>query len=160
MCVLLLDRRRVYASGGSGMSSGMDDRTVAAHKYSSSTENGDDDVAAASNCRTCGGCGRSSDPVRDGDGGSGVVAAAGVRTAMVIWRSMAMAAVVAAAVVFVRLLPLATTSCIHSHTRFRYTVSEVNISWPHGRTEGTSPPATTAVAAVTRTAPTPTPRFH
>lgn len=59
VCVLLLDRRLVYASGGSGMSSGMDARTVA--MYSSS---------AGSTVGRVGG-GRSSGTDRDGGGVGG-----------------------------------------------------------------------------------------
>lgn len=78
VCVLLLDRRRVYANGGSGMSSGMDDSTVAVYSSSGYGDDEPDDVdgggvvpAAASCCR----CGRSSDPARDVGGARSAAAA-------------------------------------------------------------------------------------
>jgi len=97
VCVLLLDLRLMYANGGSGMSSGMDDRTVAAN--SSPPAYGNKAAADATSCgRTCGSgsgggvgggccCGRSADDDEDTVAAttSGATAAA-VDTVAVIWR--------------------------------------------------------------------------
>jgi len=88
VCVLLLDRRLVYASGGSGMSSGMDAKTVAMYSSSSGSTGGRDD-----------GGGRSSDTDRDGggggDGGGTCLATGGGAAAVLFSRSIVRVSVVA-----------------------------------------------------------------
>jgi len=68
VCVLLLDLRLVYANGGSGISSGIEDRTVAMYSSSNGSTGGRDGGS---------GCGRSSDVDRVGGGGGGTCLATG-----------------------------------------------------------------------------------
>lgn len=184
VCVLLLDRRLVYANGGSGMSSGMEERTVAAHRYSSSLAfvvaghgDGDNGAAPSSGCRIwdCGGgwASRSTDVIRNAAGtGTGGSSAAGTVAAVSSpWFSTAssrfvtlsprsMEVLLRFVTVAARLLlPDDTTSWNHPRRRFRYAVSVANMSWPHGRETSALPPPATAVAALAEaTAPTaPTP---
>lgn len=67
MCVLLLDRRLVYANGGKGISSGIEDSTVAMYSSSDGSAGGRDNGCS---------CGRSSDVDRVG-GGCGTCLATG-----------------------------------------------------------------------------------
>lgn len=141
------------------MSSGMDDSTVAAHMYSSSSYGGCDGMLKTSAaCRSCGDGrdGSSTDTARYGSNVTGVTAAV-IGTPVPLPSSLRF--IVSSVVPFAWLLP-DTTSCNHPRTRFRYTVRAANMSWPHGRTTGASPPSSAKRRAAATGTATQTPCLH